>query len=111
MGNKTTLKPELKRNLQQTESGGYDVIGLPWMALEIKHQETLNLNAWWEQTERQCKSGQIPILAYRQNRKPWRVRMKGTPLPSINGMNCIVDIDLMSFLNWFHKIFNTKLII
>ena len=33
---------ELSRNLDQTRDGGYDLIGLPGIALEVKRCERLN---------------------------------------------------------------------
>lgn len=65
----------LERNLVQTRNGGYDVIGLDWLALEIKRQETLHVDKWWKQTLSQCGEGQEPVLMYRRNRKPWRIRL------------------------------------
>src|SRR5262245_62810646 len=62
-----------KRNLEQTREGGFDILGLPWLALEIKRQETLSIGAWWQQCLTQA-DGRVPVLAYRQNNKPWRVR-------------------------------------
>lgn len=65
-------RPE--RNLNQTRGGGHDLDGLPGVALEIKRQEQLSVNAWWHQA---CKQAQVvdllPVLAYRQSRKPWAV--------------------------------------
>ena len=61
----------MTRNLDQTRSGGYDLNGIPWLAIEVKRQEKLCLPAWWRQTINQTGDGQIPCLVYRQNRKPW----------------------------------------
>src|SRR5438045_4158293 len=45
------LKPLLlQRNTVQSDQGGFDIIGLEWLALEVKHQEILNVDAWWQQT-------------------------------------------------------------
>lgn len=63
---------ELKRNLEQSRNGGYDLEGLPDFAIEVKRHEKLEVNKWWEQTVSQAeRSNRIPVLAYRQNRKPW----------------------------------------
>lgn len=67
---------ELKRNLMQSRQGGYDLVGLDWLALEVKRHETLSVGAWWTQTLKQAGPGQIPVLMYRQNRTPWRFRVR-----------------------------------
>lgn len=71
LGEKLGLK--LERNLEQTRAGGHDLIGLPGIALEVKRCEQLAINQWWRQAVRQAGQGLIPCLAYRQNRKPWKV--------------------------------------
>ena len=63
---------EVKRNLQQYQDGGCDLVGLDKYAIEIKRQETELINSWWQQTKRQAK-GRMPVLFYRSNRKPWLV--------------------------------------
>lgn len=66
---------ELVRNLNQARvgsGGSYDLIGLDWLALEVKRQETLNVSAWWAQTVRQKQPGQIAFLMYRQNNRKWQ---------------------------------------
>lgn len=64
--------PKLERNLMQSREGGYDIIGIDWLALEIKRQERAEKAAWWTQTKKQAKEGQTPFLMYRPNRTPWR---------------------------------------
>lgn len=89
---------ELERNLDQSKYGGYDIKGLDWLALEVKRQETLNINKWWEQTVKQTKSNQVGVLIYRQNRKQWKVVMIGQIGTS---QKCRVQIDLDAFEIWF----------
>lgn len=86
------------RNLEQVRGGGFDIVGLSWLALEIKRQENLALNAWWEQCERQAE-GRVPVLAYRQNNRPWRVRM---PI-NIYTNRTLVDLSLDDFLSVFRS--------
>lgn len=66
----------LSRNLVQSRSGGYDILGIDWLALEIKRHETLNVATWWKQTIKQTGDGQVPLLMYRQNNQRWRFRVK-----------------------------------
>jgi Holliday junction resolvase len=66
-------KPICQRNQQQASVGGCDLIGTFGLAIEVKRQETLSINKWWEQTERQANAKQeTPVLLYRQNRKSWK---------------------------------------
>lgn len=66
----------LQRNSLQAGQGGFDVAGLPGIALEVKRCETLQLEAWWRQCERQAAAspGLIPVLVWRQSRQPWTAR-------------------------------------
>lgn len=92
--------PVLERNQMQSARGGHDIIGLDWLALEIKHQETLSINTWWSQAQRQAKGNQIPVLMYRQNRIKWRVVMNGYIPAGEKRIKCPVDITLEAFLLW-----------
>lgn len=66
----------VKRNTLQSDRGGFDLVGIPLLACEIKRCETLALNTWWQQTVEQAAKigGGMPVLFYRQSRQPWRVR-------------------------------------
>lgn len=97
--------PQLERNLMQSHKGGYDVVGLEWMALEVKFHESEQIQKWWEQTIRQAGPGQEPVLFYRKSRAQWKVVMNGklshtTGLTSINVL-CPVVINLNAFLEYF----------
>lgn len=94
----------IARNLQQSDSGGYDLIGLSWYAFEIKRCEALNLTAWWAQTTRQAAADQVPILLYRKNRMKWRVMMPCfVPTFGGGGEWIKADIELPAFLGWFER--------
>jgi len=96
--------PTLKRNLEQTRAGGCDLIGLDWLALEVKRQETLNLNAWWKQTiTSAAQIGAEPVLMYRQNNKPWRIRMIGLLPNTPDTVRIIMEISLEAFLVYVEK--------
>lgn len=66
----------IKRNLDQVTDGGCDLKGLAWLSIEIKRREVISLGAWWDQTLRQTKPGEIPFLMWRCSRQPWRVRVR-----------------------------------
>jgi len=93
--------PALERNLMQTRNGGYDIAGLEWLALEVKHHETLQITQWWCQTKQQSKVHQTPVLIYRQNRVKWRVMMFGALPAGDKQVRAPVDIALDAFLVWF----------
>jgi hypothetical protein len=92
----------LLRNSLQSREGGYDLIGLDWLALEVKSCETLNLNAWTAQCIAQAKPGQVPVLFYKQNNRGWKVMMHGLLVPGgSTNLKVWCQIDLESFLAYF----------
>lgn len=105
----------LSRNLRQTQQGGYDLDGLDWIAIEIKHHKVVALNAWWQQTLRQAGRdeqgipivGMIarePVLIWKQHGGPWRVRMFGTlTIEPGRRLRTPVDIGWEPFALWFEK--------
>lgn len=98
--------PMLQRNLLQSDKGGCDLHGLEWLALEVKRQEQLNINAWWEQTVRQAGTKNEPVLFYRKNNAAWRVMLYGAL--RVHGTHgywrrTVVTIDVADFLVWFRS--------
>lgn len=97
---------ELKRNLSQTQDGGCDVHGLPekldLISVEIKFQETLHIDKWWIQTLDQTSLEKIPVLAFRQSRKKWRIITEGF----LKGpYSCTrVEVTLEDFLEWYKRL-------
>lgn len=69
----------LKRNLEQTRTGGHDIVGLDGWAIEIKRYREVkegDIAKFWEQAEEQAKRvGCVPALAYREDFNSWRVRI------------------------------------
>lgn len=103
------VTPELKRNLMQSMEGGYDIIGLDWLALEVKrveNQASYNREQWWAQARKQTKEGQETVLFYRPNNTSWKIRMFGYLCVGSNGgvrVRTVVDINVASFLAWFEQ--------
>lgn len=93
--------PILKRNTLQSDDGGSDIAGLPWLALEVKYQEQENVNGWWRQTLEQAGQDGIPVLVYRRNNAKWRVRMFGMLGTPGCGYTVPVTVDIEHFLLWF----------
>lgn len=77
----------IRRNLEQTRDGGQDVLGVEGWAIEVKRAAKPNLAAWWAQAVEQAKDKGEPALAYRLDRKPWRVVV---PL-------CVIERNMPSF--------------
>lgn len=92
---------DIHRNQDQTRKGGYDLVGAPWLAIEVKRQETVNLPGWWAQTLRQTGPGQTPLLMWRLNRGKWTARTRARL--GVGGIGVELDVDLPtdSFKEWF----------
>jgi hypothetical protein len=91
--------PLMQRNNNQSRAGGYDIVGLDWIAIEVKRREELAINTWWKQTLAQCKDNQEPVLFYRQNNQPWRVIMLVDVHPE--HLTCRATLELENFLQYF----------
>ena len=62
-----------QRNQQQTAVGGNDLINTYGFGIEVKRQEALSINTWWEQcTKAAMKNNEVPVLLFRQTRQKWR---------------------------------------
>ena len=46
--------PRIRRNVEQTQVGGEDLVGLPWYSFEVKRVEKVDLDKWWKQTVTQA---------------------------------------------------------
>lgn len=55
--------------------GDADVVGVPLLHLEIKRVQALNLDKAMEQSIRDAREGEIPIVVHRKDRQPWRVTL------------------------------------
>lgn len=93
--------PNLQRNTLQSDRGGFDLVGLDWLAPEVKFQETMALNSWWAQTARQANSKQTPVLFYRRSRVAWRVQLKMFLPLGDRRFFCRADVSLDDFLLYF----------
>lgn len=101
-GVEPALIPVIQRNTLQSHLGGCDLCGLEWLAIEVKSQETLNLNAWTKQCIEQAKPNQTPVLLYKQNNKGWKVMMHVLLVPGgSTNLKVWAGIDIESFLQYF----------
>ena len=103
--------PQLARNLVQSRSGGHDISGLHWIAIEVKHQETFALNAWWAQALQQSeRTGGIPVLLYRRNGLPFRCKLVAVvKIANGGGVKVVADITLEAFMVWFEHALRASL--
>lgn len=99
---------KLARNLTQTQSGGFDLDGLDWIAIEIKWHQVVTgkLTGWWNQAVRQAGDSRVPVLIYKANGTKWRVRL--WTLITIDAdtkrrLRVCSDITFDDFLTWFEK--------
>lgn len=56
-------------------NGDADVVGLPFLHIECKRVEKLNLKVAMEQSINDAREGEKPCVMHRKNREPWMVTM------------------------------------
>lgn len=104
--------PKIERNLMQSMKGGHDLIGLDWIALEVKrveNQTPSNILSWWEQCKRQASAEvggreREPVLFFRSSATVWSVRMFGYLMCADGArVRTPVDIGIEAFLPWFKR--------
>ena len=104
-----------QRNQNQSAVGGSDLSNPLFLEIEVKRQEDLSVGSWWTQCITSAKrTGGIPILIFRQNRKKWRICMLvELPLFPENCKKYLAmpwvraEIDLDTFKQWF-KMYYTE---
>ncbi len=99
---------KVKRNSTQSDRGGDDLVGIPLLSIEVKRQETLSINTWFKQCEKSARAQSLmPVLIYRQSRKPWRVvtyvLMSHPKYETAKWVRA--DIDLDDFMCWYEDIY------
>jgi Holliday junction resolvase len=68
-----------RRTSQYCGSSGdaSDVTGVPYIHIEVKRQDKMNLYDWLEQAKRDSQgTDNVPVVHYRQSRKGWRVLLE-----------------------------------
>lgn len=96
-------KPVFQRNQNQSAVGGSDITNPFTLCIEVKRQETLQINNWWNQClVASNQFGGIPILIYRQNgKRKWNIVMEGNVNVGLNKqIGCRVQIEQETFLMW-----------
>lgn len=68
---------EARRSQQYCgDAGDADVIGVPGLHLEVKRRQASEMRKFIEQAERDCIEDSLPIVCYRDDRKPWVAVMR-----------------------------------
>lgn len=73
----------IERQLGQERDGGAD-LHVGRARIQVKRCERLAIPQWWEQTVRDAGE-QVPVLAYRQSRRPWTFRMRFRDVMTLSG--------------------------
>lgn len=48
-------------------NGDADVVGLPYIHIEAKHQERMSLYDWMDQAKRDARIGEYPVVFHKKN--------------------------------------------
>lgn len=90
------LQRKFERNITQSRYGGADCIDMGRIKLEVKRQERLAIKDWWEQAQRQAKD-EVPVLAYRQSRKPWTFVLDCADVCLLEARGNLIYMDIETF--------------
>lgn len=55
--------------------GDADVVGVPYLHIECKAVQKLNLDKAMEQSARDAREGEIPVVIHRKDRQDWRITL------------------------------------
>ena len=68
---------ETRRGQQYSGANGdADVVGIPGIHIECKFTERLLLRDWMEQSVRDAKDGETPVVMHKKSREEWLVTMR-----------------------------------
>lgn len=95
----------VQRNQNQSAVGGNDLSNTFGLSIEVKRQEQLSINTWWNQClSAAMRNDEIPVLLYRQNGKKWKcVTFAYLSLPNGTSTATRVEFEWVDFLAWFKK--------
>ena len=101
------LKKTPERNLDQVRNGGADICDIHPFMFEVKRCQALAIRDWWIQVKTATKHDPalIPIVAYRQNRKPWRFLLSASYIGLEKGY---IRLEELEFKIWIRKYFNLE---
>lgn len=108
----TRAATTIQRNQNQSAVGGADLTNTFGLAIEVKRQEILNINSWWNQVKAAAaRNDEKPVLIFRQNHKAWRVIVEGgIPLPGNQWLAPIrMEMDWGMFMVYFKELVKRKI--
>lgn len=56
-------------------NGDADVVGVPYLHVECKAVQKLNLDKAMEQSKSDAREGEIPIVAHHKDRQDWKITL------------------------------------
>lgn len=66
--------PDAERDWKTPQLDG-DIGGVPGAHIEGRFRERIDIVAWSHEVEDKARNGNIPIVAYRKSREPWRASL------------------------------------
>ena len=102
--------PKFQRNQNQSAVGGSDITNPYGLSIEVKRQENLSINTWWNQCLAASEQdGGIPILIFRQNGKKWRIIMNVyLPVTETRYHHVRAEMDIDTFKQWAKDYIKSK---
>jgi hypothetical protein len=106
----------IQRNQNQSAVGGNDLSNTFGLSIEVKRQEQLAINTWWQQCETAAlRNNELPVLIFKQNNKPWRFITYGfLHVPGDNNgwtsLRARVEFNEDTFKSWFRAWVKGKLL-
>ena len=105
------LGVRMQRRLRQYQSGGCDLdvhpddtgLAAGYLAncsIECKRAAKVTqgvIDAWWHQAVEQADRECMPVLAYKGDRQPWRVRLPMDALGDRWPADAVIDVDFNDF--------------
>ena len=103
ISDKSGKRIRFERNVDQVRDGGADIVAGRPLAIEVKRQERLLIDQWWQQALSQVKDvNPIPVLALRQNHKKWRFFMQASDICKskyqVNDEDWMIEVGLEQFI-------------
>lgn len=56
--------------------GDADIVGVQGVHIECKRCESVYDEKWLDQTERDARKGEVPVVIYRRNNEQWKVLLR-----------------------------------
>ena len=67
---------DARRGQQYSGIGIADVVGVTGIHIECKRCEHIRDEEWMQQSERDAKRGEVPVVIYRRNHEAWKVILR-----------------------------------